>query len=108
MTFGTVWAYVSLLYFWSSVELTLLALSVIAVRLLTAALMNTVFLQSTLPRSAILLILLTDLLSFIVWCASLRGNTVRWREYTFRLQKDGRMVRVGQSPAPTRSDGRSR
>ena len=95
VTFGTVWACVSLLCFWSSVEMTVLALSVIAVRLLTAALMNTAFLQSTLPRPAILLTLLTDLLSFVVWCASLRGNTVRWREYTFRIQKDGRMVRVG-------------
>ena len=95
VTFGTVWAYVSLLCFWASFEMTVLALSVIAVRLLTAALMNTAFLQSTLPRPAILLTLLTDPLSFIVWCASLRGNTVRWREYTFRLQKDGRMVRVG-------------
>ena len=95
VTFGTVWAYVSLLCFWSSFEITVLALGVIAVRLLTAALMNTVFLQSPLPRPAILLTLLTDPLSFIVWCASLRGNTVRWREYTFRLQKDGRMVRVG-------------
>ena len=95
VTFGTVWACVSLLCFWSSVEMTVLALSVIAVRLLTAALMNTAFLQSTLPRPAILLTLLTDLFSFVVWCASLRGNTVRWREYTFRIQKDGRMVRVG-------------
>ena len=95
VTFGTVWACVSLLCFWSSVEMTVLALSVIAVRLLTVALMNTVFLQSRLPRPAILLTLLTDLFSFVVWCASLRGNTVRWREYTFRLQKDGRMVRVG-------------
>ena len=94
VTFGTVWACVSLLCFWSSVEMAVLALSVIGVRLLTAALMNTIFLQSTLPRPAILLTLLTDLLSFVVWCASLRGNTVRWREYTFRLQKDGRMVRV--------------
>ncbi len=94
VTFGTVWAYASLLCFWSSFEMTVLALGVIAVRLLTAALMNTAFLQSTLPRPAILLTLLTDLLSFVVWCASLQGNTVRWREYTFRLQKDGRMVRV--------------
>jgi len=95
VTFGSVWACVSLLCFWSSVEMTFLALSVIGVRLLTAAVMNTTFLQSRLPRPAVLLTLLTDLLSFVVWCASLRGNTVRWREYTFRLQKDGRMVRVG-------------
>ncbi len=95
VTFGTAWASVSLFCFWSSFEMTVLALSVIGVRLLTAALMNTAFLQSTLPRPAILLTLLTDLLSFVIWCASLQGNTVRWREYTFRLQKDGRMVRVG-------------
>lgn len=94
MTFGTVWAYVSLLCFWSSVEMTVLALSVIAARLLTATLMSTAFLQSTLPLPAILLTPLTDLISFVVWCASLRGNTVHWREYTFRVQKDGRMVRV--------------
>ena len=75
--------------------MSVLALSVIGVRLLTAALMNTIFLRSTLPRPAILLTLFTDFLSFVVWCTSLRGNTVRWREYTFRLQKDGRMVRVG-------------
>ena len=94
VTFGTVWACVSLLCFWSSAEMTLLALSVIGVRLLTAALMSTAFLQSSLPPPALLLTPLTDLISFVVWCASLRGNTVQWREYTFRVQKDGRMVRV--------------
>ncbi len=94
VTFGTVWAGVSLGCFWASVEMTVLALSVLGLRLLSAALMNAVFLQSRLPRSALLLTPLTDLISFVVWCASLWGNTVRWREYTFRLKKDGRMVRV--------------
>ncbi len=94
VTFGTVWAAASLLCFWPSGEMTALALGVIGMRLLTAALMNTTFLQSTLPRPAILLTLFTDFLSFFVWCASLLGNTIRWREYTFRLQKDGRMVRI--------------
>ena len=94
VTFGTVWAYVGLLCFWSSVEMTILALSVIGVRLLTAALTSTAFLQSTLPLPAILLTPLTDLLSFVIWCVSLQGDTVQWREYTFRVHKDGRMVRV--------------
>ena len=46
---------------------------------------------STLPLPAILLTPLTDLLSFVIWCVSLQGDTVQWREYTFRVHKDGRM-----------------
>lgn len=95
VTYGTVWAFIGLMCFWTSSALTLLSSSVIGVRLLTAAIMSVTFLRSRLPLSTLMLIPLTDIISFIVWCASLYGNTVQWQEYTFRVQKDGRMVRVG-------------
>ena len=95
VTYGTVWACIGLMCFWTSSALTLLSSSVIGVRLLTAAIMSVTFLRSRLPLSTLMLIPLTDIISFIVWCASLYGNTVQWQEYTFRVQKDGRMVRVG-------------
>ncbi len=95
VTYGTVWACIGLTCFWTSSAVALLSGSVIGVRLFTAGIMSVTFLRSRLPVTALLLIPLTDIISFIVWCASLRGNTVQWQEYTFRVQKDGRMVRVG-------------
>lgn len=99
VTFGTVWAGIGLLGWWGAPEFRLvgvLALVVLGVRMATAAILSHGFLRSPLPCASLLLVPLTDLFSFVIWCASLVGHTVRWREYRFRVWKDGRMVRVSE------------
>lgn len=93
VTYGTVWALLGLVAFWPSPLLRALALSVVGLRLVSTVLVSKIFLQAPLTLRALWLVPVTDVLSFLVWCASLRGDTVRWGEYTFRIQSDGKMSR---------------
>lgn len=36
-----------------------------------------------------------DLLGFVVWAMSFTGDTVSWKDASFRIGRDGRMVRLG-------------
>jgi ceramide glucosyltransferase len=94
ITYGTVWALLALLVVWSSPILRTLALVTLGLRLFSTALVSRMYLKAPLTLRALWLVPFTDVLSFLVWCASLRGNTVRWSEYTFRVQRDGKMSRV--------------
>jgi ceramide glucosyltransferase len=94
VTHGTVWALLGLVAFWPSPLLRALALSAVGLRLFSAAVVSGVFLRASLTLRALWLVPLTDVLSFLVWCVSLRGDTVRWSEYTFRVRSDGKMARV--------------
>lgn len=95
ITYGTVWALLGLTVFWSSPFMCILSLGTLALRLLSAAIVSHLFLQAALPLRSLWLVPVTDLFSFLIWCLSLRGDTVRWSEYTFRIQSDGKMARVG-------------
>jgi len=53
-------------------------------------------LRSFLTLKALWLVPFADLFSFFIWGASLWGNTVQWGEDTFRVQRNGKMVRVGE------------
>jgi ceramide glucosyltransferase len=99
ITYGTVWALLALLVVWSSPILRTLALVTLGLRLFSVALVSGIYLKAPLTLRALWLVPFTDVLSFLVWCASLRGNTVRWSEYTFRVQRDGKMSRVSP-PGP--------
>jgi ceramide glucosyltransferase len=92
--YGTVWALVSLLAFWSSPLMRSLALTVLGVRLLSTALVSRFFLRTSLTMRALWLVPLADVLSFVIWCVSLRGDHVRWGQDTFRVHTDGTMTRV--------------
>lgn len=91
ITYGTVWAFLSLLLFWSSPLLRLLAGCTLGLRLLAAGMVGGTFLGSSLTVKALWLVPLADVLSFSVWVASLFGNTVRWGEHTFRIDRNGHM-----------------
>lgn len=95
ITYGTVWALLGLVTFWPSPWMRTLALVALGLRLFSSATISGVFLKASLTLRALWLVPGTDVLSFLVWCASLRGDTVRWSEYTFRVQSDGKMARVG-------------
>ena len=95
VTHGTVWALVGLVVFGPSSLMQAFALVTLGLRLLSTVVVSGVFLKAPLTLRALWLVPFTDVLSFLVWCASLRGNTVRWSEYTFQVQRDGKMARVG-------------
>jgi ceramide glucosyltransferase len=95
VTHGTVWALVGLVVFGPSSLMQAFALVTLGLRLLSTVVVSGVFLKAPLTLRAFWLVPFTDVLSFLVWCASLRGNTVRWSEYTFQVQRDGKMARVG-------------
>jgi hypothetical protein len=81
--------------FWSWPLIQALSLLTVGMRLVSAAVISKIFLKTMLPLRTLLLVPVTDLLSFLVWGVSLGGDTVRWSEYTFRVQNDGKMVRIG-------------
>jgi len=97
VTYGTVWAVLGLLLFRSSPLIQVLSLTTLGIRLLSAGIVGGFRLKAALTLKALWLVPLADLFSFIVWCTSLGGNTVRWREHTFRIQRDGRMVQVAET-----------
>lgn len=92
--YGTVWALLGLAAFWPSPLMRALALSTIILRLISTAVVGKVFLRTSRTLRTLWLVPLTDVLSFLFWCISLRGNTVRWGESTFQVQRDGKMASV--------------
>lgn len=46
-----------------------------------------------------------DFTGFCYWCASFFGNTIVWRNETYRLEHDGKMVRIGGPPSGNPSSG---
>jgi ceramide glucosyltransferase len=52
-----------------------------------------------LPPTRLWLVPLRDLLSFAVFIASFLGNRVAWRDRTFRIAADGRLVAIGDDRA---------
>lgn len=111
ITHGTAWTLLGLLCFWSSPLLHALALGTLGLRLLSAGIVGGVLLGSTLTCKALWLVPLVDVISFVVWAVSLFGDTVRWGEQTFRVNRDGKMhsltalppVSLG-APAPSTTE----
>lgn len=94
VTYGTMWAILSVVLFPSSLALWQLALATIGVRLYTTSIISDFFLDATVTRRFLWLVPFTDILSFLIWCVSLRGNTVRWGEYKFRVHRTGKMEQL--------------
>lgn len=46
-----------------------------------------------------------DFTGFCYWCSSFFGNTIVWRNETYRLEQDGKMVRLGEPPSGEPSSG---
>jgi ceramide glucosyltransferase len=95
ITYGTVWALLAVALFPTSVPMWQLALATIGLRLYSTSLVSDVFLDAEVTRRFLWLVPFTDVLSFLIWLLSLRGNTVHWGEYKFQMQRDGKMKRVG-------------
>ena len=103
VTFGTVWAVLGWLLYGASPLIQLLSWSTAFFRLLSVSVIGGVYLQSSLPLKTLWLVPFTDIFSFFIWGVSLWGNTVRWGEQIFRVQRGGKMVRIGEvssSPVP--------
>jgi ceramide glucosyltransferase len=52
-----------------------------------------------LPATTLWLVPLRDMLSFAIFIASFLGNRVAWRDSTFRIAADGRLVAIGDDRA---------
>jgi len=98
ITYGTVWAVLGLLFFWSSPLLYSLALGTLGLRLLSAGIVGGALLGSSLTLRTLWLVPLADMISFVVWAVSLFGDTVRWGEHTFRVNRDGKMYPLTPLP----------
>jgi ceramide glucosyltransferase len=94
--YGVVWALLGVLLFPSSVVMWQLALATLGLRLYSTSVVSEVFLDAAVTRRFLWLVPFTDILSFVIWFLSLRGNTVYWGDYRFRVQPDGKMTRVGE------------
>lgn len=92
VTYGTVWAVLGLCPLWTTPLLSALSAITLSVRFISAALIGRRFLGGRLSLVSYCLVPFSDLLSFGIWAMSLWGNTVRWREYTYRIQLDGTMT----------------
>ncbi len=46
-----------------------------------------------------------DFTGFCYWCTSFFGNTIVWRNETYRLEQDGKMVRLGEPPSGEPTSG---
>lgn len=71
-----------------------LAAAAVALRLLAALLVGFIRLGDANVLRYILLIPIGDLLSLLIWAASLLGRQVVWRGVRFRLERDGRLKPV--------------
>jgi ceramide glucosyltransferase len=91
ITYGTVWALLALLCFWSSPLLHAFALGTVGLRLLSAGIVGGALLGSALTLRTLWLVPLADVISFVVWVVGLFGDTVRWGEQTFRVTREGKM-----------------
>ena len=96
VTYGTVWAVLGLCPLWTTPLLSALSTLTLGVRFLSVVLVGQRFLGGRLPPATYSLVPFSDLLSFGIWCVSLWGDTVRWREYTFRVQPNGTMIPLGK------------
>jgi ceramide glucosyltransferase len=94
ITYGAIWAILGVALFPTSVPMWQLALGTIGLRLYSTSIVSDVFLDAEVTGRFLWLVPLTDMLSFLIWLLSLRGNTVHWGEYKFRVRGDGKMARV--------------
>lgn len=94
LTHGTLFAMLGLLFFRASSLVWNLSWLTLGVRLFTAGVIGAGFLGASQTLSFLWLVPLADLFTSFLWLLTLRGNTVRWGEDTFRIRRDGRMVKV--------------
>ena len=91
VTYGTLWAMLGLCPLWTTPLLAVLSCLTLCIRLVSSVFVGQYFLGVTLPVVTCGLVLVTDVISFCIWCLSFGGNTVRWREHTFCVYRDGTM-----------------
>ena len=94
LTHGTLFAVLGLLFFRASSLIWNLSWLALGIRLFTAGVVGAGFLGASQTLFFLWLVPLADLFTSFLWLLTLRDNTVRWGEDTFRVRRDGRMVKV--------------
>ena len=94
VTHGTLWTTLNLLYNRFSPTACVLAALVYGIRIFTASTTANRRLHAPLRFHEALLIPFKDLFVSVTWLLSFLGDTVHWSGCTFRVLKDGQMVRI--------------
>ena len=95
VTHGTVWSLSALAVGSQSVVLATLALSCLTLRFAVAWLVADCV-DSREVKRRLYLLPLADFFAFVVWLSSFFGNRVDWRGEQFRLDRQGRIVRLAR------------
>ncbi|MGE0826895.1 MAG: bacteriohopanetetrol glucosamine biosynthesis glycosyltransferase HpnI [Candidatus Binatia bacterium] len=101
ITYGTVWSFVGFLVFCSSPFICALSITTVTLRVLSVGIVGGRYLRSVLTRTFLWLIPVIDLFSFLIWCVSVRGSSVRWGNGVFRVYPDGTMERIDDVSSAT-------
>ena len=72
----------------------ILLIAFLSVRIISASIISLKYLKDQNLHLHILFLLLTDILNFIIWCASYSGNKITWRGGKFILKKGGLIVKI--------------
>jgi ceramide glucosyltransferase len=101
LTHGTLWATLNLLYNHFSPLACVAAAVLYGVRITVAGTVANRYLHAPMRWGEALLVPLKDLFVSAVWVLCFVGDSVHWSGHTFRVLKDGQMVRVSPSePQP--------
>ncbi|MBI3783828.1 MAG: bacteriohopanetetrol glucosamine biosynthesis glycosyltransferase HpnI [Deltaproteobacteria bacterium] len=94
LTYGTLWAVLSLIWNGFSLSACGVAGGLIALRLISANVIANRYLKASLGLSETFAILLKDALGTAVWLLAFLGDTVHWSGHAFRVRSDGTMERL--------------
>jgi ceramide glucosyltransferase len=99
-TYGTALALINLLASGgSALSIALLAFT-LAARMSMGWVIGVRRLRDNVLKNHFWLLPVRDVLSFIIWCLSWVGKRVEWRGRLFEVQRDGRMIQVGEKRPP--------
>jgi len=69
----------------------------LGIRLMIAALILSRYLKDPDWPAALLLLPIKEMMTTVIWAFAFLGNQVTWKEKTFRLERNGRMIRAERS-----------
>jgi ceramide glucosyltransferase len=99
-TYGTALALINLLASGGSLLSRSLLAFTLALRMCMAWMIGVHHLKDEVLKHNFWLLPVRDVLSFLIWCLSWVGKRVEWRGRLFEVQRDGRMLQVGEKREP--------
>ncbi|ODS31590.1 MAG: ceramide glucosyltransferase [Candidatus Scalindua rubra] len=92
--YGIVTSLVYLLISSFSTIAVILFITFLSVRIISASIISFKYIKGQRSTLHLLLLPISDILSFTIWCASFSGNRITWRGMKFLLKKGGKIERI--------------